>query len=50
MKSLGVAGWMQVCGAVSITAGAFIMAVPVGFIVAGVFAILFGLAFENGED
>jgi len=49
MNKIGVGGWLQVCGAVSVAVGAFIIAVPVGFIVAGVLTVLFGLAFENGE-
>lgn len=35
---------IQVAGAIAITVGAFLIAIPAGLIVGGIFAILIGLA------
>ena len=38
---------LQLSGAVSITAGAALLAIPLGLIVGGVFVILIGLSMER---
>lgn len=42
-----VANILQIGGAVLVTAGATLVWLPAGFIVAGVFAILFGVSLER---
>lgn len=42
-----VANILQIAGAVSITAGVSVIFPPAGAIVAGIFAILFGLGLER---
>ena len=38
---------LQILGATLITLGAILLAIPAGFIIAGVFVILFGIATER---
>jgi len=42
-----VANILQIAGAISFTAGVTMIFPPAGFIVAGIFAILFGLSMER---
>ena len=42
-----VANSLQIGGATLVTVGAALMWIPAGFIVAGAFAILFGLSLER---
>jgi hypothetical protein len=39
---------LQVAGCVALIAGAFLVALPLGFVVAGVCGLAFGIALERG--
>jgi hypothetical protein len=50
LKSVNVASALQICGASSVSAGCFLVAPEVGFVISGLFLLLFGVAVGARKD
>jgi hypothetical protein len=50
IKSINVASAMQIGGASSVSAGCFLVAAELGFVISGLFLLLFGVAVGARKD